>query len=401
MAAGSDKTCNDTPHLAIRGDCLDVLTSLCPLEPATVDVLLTDPPYNTGARRSYHDAYGSDWPTWIKARLAAASATLKDTGLAAVCIGPDELWRLKTVMDEVFGVRNHLTTITWVGRGSPASQFTSGGLDHILVYAKKRTALSGRQWREPHGPAAELVDLARTTWARSGTEAAERAVATWKKDHPDIPAGLGPYRHVDEHGRLWRAGPLDKPISAVAGQHYEIVHPATGQPCPTPANGWRMKAEQFELWDAEGRIAWPADHTTPPRRRIWLDESVGVPPSEVFHHERHLETRRLDRMLCGHRFDGPKDVGVLTRWLRMWTGPDSVVLDIFAGSGSTGEAVMALNASDGGHRRAILITNHESFDDVLVPRFVAVCDGVRPDGTPWDEMIPGARIEFVRAQTSP
>lgn len=359
-------------------------------------MICTDPPYNTGARRSYRDSYGGDWATWIKERLVAAKPLVKRTGIVAVFIGPAELIRLRLIMDEVFGPRNHLATITWVGRGSPAAQFTAGGLDHIVVHAVDRRALRDVRWREPHGPAGELVELAQRAWAREGTTAAERAVADWKKANPGIPAGLGPYRHVDDRGRLWRAGPLAKPAGSVPGLHYSIHHPDSGQSCPVPDNGWRMLPEQFAAWDLDGRIAWGPDHTTPPRRRIWLDESEGVPPPDVFHHERHLETRRLDNMLGAHVFDNPKDVSVLARWLRMWGPRDAVVLDMFAGSGSTGEAVMRLNSIDGGTRRAILVTNDESFETALVPRFRAVLDGRRPDGSPWPETIPGQRIEFDR-----
>ena len=400
VSAGTDNPHTTCPrHVAILGDCIDVLPQLahhsCDILDGPVDIVLIDPPYNTGAQRTYKDSYTA-WYPWLQTRIAAALPLLADTAVIGVFIGPDELVRLRTLLDALLGAGNHLATIVWAGRGSPAAQFTAGGVDYLVVYARKRSALRGVRWREPHGPADELVALAADVARRDGTEAAEKAVAAWKKAHPDIPTGLGPYRHVDEDGRLWRAGPLAKPAGKRRGQFYDIVHPVTGGVCPAPDNGWRMTPEQLSEWDQDGQIVWPPDHSRAPRRRIWLNNSGGIPPAEVFHTERHLETRRLDKMLCGHRFDNPKDVEVLARWIKMWAGPQAVVLDFFAGSGSTGEAVMALNAADGGTRQAVLVTNDEVYEDVLVPRFVAVCDGVRPDGSAWPGKIEGASISFVR-----
>jgi adenine-specific DNA-methyltransferase len=177
----------------------------------------------------------------------------------------------------------------------------------------------------------------------------------------------------------------------------------------------------MDTYVAEGRVLFGADETETPRRKLFLEEHGDQAPLPTFSQRRDVGTNHLEAILGEHRFTNPKDHRVLARWFSMMAGPDATILDFFAGSGTTGEAVMQLNAADGGNRRAILVTSNEvsavdqkvlseagyaAGDDewekrgvyqrVCAPRIETVVTGVREDGSKYsdgfDENVVFARV---------
>lgn len=145
---------------------------------------------------------------------------------------------------------------------------------------------------------------------------------------------------------------------------YDLLHPATGKPVNMHPNGWACEEPRMTELVSEGRIKFGPDETTRPTFKRYLDETSTQTVLPVFYMDRRAASKRLDSLLGKGVFPFPKDENVIARWINLVTqsNPDSLVLDFFAGSGTTGHAVMNLNAADGGNRRYILVQLDERVD---------------------------------------
>lgn len=382
---------DETHNLFIEGDSLDALKLLQESYLGKVDVIYVDPPYNSGADWVYEDDFAetaaeyllrsgqvdghgvrlvanteangrfhSDWLSMMYPRLRLARNLLSETGVLIAAIDDREHSGLKQLLDQVFGAQNFLANIVWQGRAKNDARFAGGGLDYMLVYGRDRNRLVAGdvRWKEPKSGYGLVVAAARDAWARSGNDAA-RATALlreWWKSKPDTEKGLQSYAEIDETGRAFLRGPLASPNPRVNLQ-YELLHPDTGRPVPMHANGWRYSRETMDQMLAEGRIVFGTNETTTPRRKMYLDEQEDQAIRSLLIQERASATGALIDLMGADVFDNPKDIGVLGKWINAVTQgkKDAVVLDFFGGSGSTGHAVMALNALDQGRRRFILV----------------------------------------------
>ncbi|MFJ3814426.1 site-specific DNA-methyltransferase [Streptomyces sp. NPDC090056] len=404
---GESVNWDTTRNLVIEGDNLEILRLLRRGYTNKVDVIYIDPPYNTGNDFVYDDkrttsqaehetaagqrddrgalqagegsARAQDrragaskhtaWLSMMYPRLLVAHHLLKETGVIIVAIDDTEHARLKLLMDRVFGAENFAANVVWQGSGRNDARFTSAGIDYMLIYAKSRSTLVQRdvRWTEKKEGGAEVTAAARKIWEESGHNpaAATEALQNWWKSAPrDIAKGLGGsrgYKEIDENGRVFARGDLSSP-NPRENLMYDLPHPATGLPTRRHVSGWRYSRETMAQKIAEGRILFGEDETVSPRYKRFLDELEDQPIRPVFERDRAAAGLQLRRLLESDAFEYPKDHTVLAKWISAVTESDSdaVVLDFFAGSGSTGHAVMDLNAADGGNRRYILVQLDES-----------------------------------------
>jgi len=187
---------------------------------------------------------------------------------------------------------------------------------------------------------------------------------------------------------------------------YNLLHPVTGLPCRRHPNGWVYSRETMDRMIAEGRIIFRESHEDFVSMKRPLEDTSGNVVMSVFDRQRTHAGRHLEEVLGEKRFPFPKDHEVLMRWIGLAAPKDAVVLDFFGGSGTTSEAVLRLNAADGGTRASILVTNNEVgskaakelrraghhpgeqaweargvFEQVTRPRISTVVTGKRPDGS--------------------
>ena len=389
-----------TRNIVIEGDNLEVLRLLRRGYTGKVDVIYIDPPYNTGndfiydddrsTPREEHEATvgyrdedgalqagtGSDlgqdrkarasrhtaWLSMMYPRLLIAQHLLKETGVIIVTIDDTEHARLKLLLDRVFGPENFAANVVWQGSGRGDARFTSAGIDYMLIYAKSKTALiqADARWTETKLGVAEVARAAAKAWEDSGHDpaAATTILQNWWKTAPqDIAKGLGGsrgYREIDENGRVFARDNLSSP-NLRENLMYDLPHPVTGLPVRMYPNGWRYSRETMDQKIAEGRIVFGDDESVSPRYKRFLDDDQPIRP--VFERDRAAAGLYLRRLLGSDVFEYPKDHTVLAKWIKSVSeaNSDAVVLDFFAGSGSTGHAVMDLNAADGGRRRYILV----------------------------------------------
>jgi adenine-specific DNA-methyltransferase len=358
-----------TQNLMIEGDNLEVLKLLQKSYAGKVKLIYIDPPYNTGKDFVYPDnfrdsignyleltgqveggakltantdasgRFHTDWLNMMFPRLKLARSLLRSDGVLFVSIGDHELNRLRTILDEVFGEENFVANLCWQKKQSPQNDAIniSDMHDHIVVYARqaKRDKNDTQGWQ-------------RNKIARGASQEA-------RYDNKDN----------DERGD-WTSGDLtcNKTSEERPNLYYGIPNPITRQEVlPSKTRVWAYERPVMERMLAEKRIWWGKDGTNMPRLKIFrCDVDDGVVPSTWWDREfagDNQDGRRELRALFPEAdvFDTPKPTQLLKRILEVATSPNGndLVLDFFAGSGTTGHSVYAANAADGGNRRFILV----------------------------------------------
>jgi len=421
----------DAPwHLVINGENFHVLQALRATHRGKVDLIYIDPPYNTGNDGwIYNDRYvdtndrakSSKWLSFMERRLLLARDLLKSTGVIVVAIGDDEHHRLRMLLDQVFGGDNFLSDVVWQCGRKNDSRYVSNGADYMLVYAKDESSLAANEvrWREEKEGVQEVLAQGVQAWTEAGgdEDAATAAMRAWfraqARDSPVQALSRNIWFLPD--GTL--CGDADtKSPSPRPNLQYELLHPVTGRPCRMDPNGWRYTRETMLRMISEGRIIFRDNEFV--RFKRPLQDSAGSVVQSVFDRQRTHAGRHLEAVLGDKRFPFPKDHEVLMRWIRLTAPCDALVLDFFGGSGTTTEAVMRLNAEDGGTRQSILVTNNEVgarqakllrrdghhpgdaewealgvFEHVTRPRISTVVSGERPDGSRYSDGL-AANVEM-------
>lgn len=414
-------------HALINAENYHALLALQFTHAGSIDTIYIDPPYNTGnddwiyADRHVNPEDGfrhSKWLSFMERRLDLARRLLKPTGVIIVAIGDDEHHRLRMLLDQVFGEQNFIANSAWQGNTKNDARFVGGGMDYMLIYAKDAAALVAAdvKWRVPKEGVDEVIEQGHLAWEASehdSVKASRLLAGWWAKNKARFDPGLGDNVKVDIDGTVIRISPLDWPGGG--GPRYDVIHPVTGQPVAIPKNGWRIvDPAKMQAEIGAGRVLFGPDHTSGIRRKTPLLEMTERSVSPSFQKDRRAAARYLEGVLGDKRFPFPKDHHVLMRWIGMVTPANGTVLDFFGGSGSTLEAVLRLNAVDGGRRQCILVTNNEVgskterdmrkrglrdgdaewesagvCEYVTKPRMRTILTGVRPDGSEYADLVSG------------
>jgi adenine-specific DNA-methyltransferase len=407
---------DSTRNIFIEGDNLEVLKLLQKSYHRQVKMIYIDPPYNTGKEFIYPDKYQENLSTYLKytgqtdaegfklspnaetsgryhtnwlnmmyPRLRLARNLLRDDGVIVVSIDDNESYNLRHLLNEIFGEENFIASLVWEKSRKNDAKFFSVGHEYALVYAKSQYVLREEnvKWREAKPGAAEIHAEYLKLRKVHGSDYAsvESALRQWYKDLPSGHASkkLSRYKNVDSNG-VWRDRDISWP--SPGGPKYPVLHPKTGKPCKVPPNGWRFSTpKSMQAQIDEGLVVFREDHNAPPFRKAYLtgmdsddieDQTAGlqVMPS-VLYKQAQVASKYIRRLFGRDVFDNPKDHEVLARWISYCTKPNDIVLDFFAGSGSTADAVLRLNAIDGGSRRCILVQLPEPIED---PEYKTIAD---------------------------
>ena len=328
-------------NLIIEGDNFDALRFLRMTHAGKVKCIYIDPPYNTGNRDFiYNDRFidkddvykHSKWLEFMYRRLVVAKELLAEDGVIFVSIDDNEVFNLGALMNRVLGEDNHVATCVWQKRYSRENRGAIGDAhEYLLIFAINPVLFKVR---------------------RNKISLTEKQISVYKNVNPI-------------HGR-WR----DIPMTAQGfrpNQMYEIVAPNGKKHKPPEGRCWSTVESQYLKLFKEGRIYFGKDGNGTPRIIRYLSEVEGVVPWTWWPHEEvgHTdEARKEIQDIFGTQtaFDTPKPVRLIERILRIATKPNDLVVDFFAGSGTTAHAVMKLNAEDGGNRRFILVSNTEVTD---------------------------------------
>lgn len=382
----------DAPnHIIIEGDNLEALTTLAYTHEGKIDVIYIDPPYNTGKKDFvYNDCYvdiedsyrHSKWLSFMSKRLRIAKKLLSDRGVIFISIDDNEQANLKLLCDdkELFGEKKFLgQLILKTATDNNPSQINIEH-EYMLCYCKNK--LYQGNWQRTSQAAKLLINKGKEL-IDSGRSISEiqKDLRKWIKSNKDLLPQVAHYNNIDNKGIYSSSSNSSNPHPG--GYTYDIIHPLTHLPCPKPANGWRWPESTFLSYDESGEIEWGVDHTTQPHVKKRIETSMEYLRTLIYEDNRGT-TKSLSDLFGGEkRFDNPKPQTVIGRIIDFPSYKDSVILDFFAGSGTTLHATMALNAEDGGKRQCILCTNNENgiCENVTYERNKRVINGyTKPNG---------------------
>ena len=367
------RSCNPTgadDNLIIHGDNLHTLKALLPRYANRIKCIYIDPPYNTGNEDwCYNDNVNSPlmqqwltenapvdnedlerhdkWMCMMWPRLHLLQELLADDGVIFISIDDNEQHHLRMLMDEIFGAENFLANIIWekIHSLKNDAKYFSDNHDFILVYAKDKLS-------------ANIALLPRT-------EKMDRA-----------------YKNPDNDPRGdWISGDLVANQER-AGGYYEVIGP-TGKSFNVPAGKhWAFSEENLKQLIADNRIWFGAKGDAFPRLKRFLSEvQQGRKANTIWQHQdvgHNQEAVREAKAILANReeqFTTPKPNRLLMQILRL-SDKDAIILDSFAGSGTTAHAVLALNKEDSGNRKFILIECEDYADTITAERVRRVIKGV-------------------------
>ncbi len=358
-------------NLVIHGDNLHALKALLPRYAGRVDLVFIDPPYNTGNEGwCYSDGVNSPimkewlstnpvdvddmlrhdkWLCMMWPRLVLLRELISEQGSIWITLDDNEVHHARDILDEIFGAENFVATCIWQKNYSPkgTAQFFSEDHDYLLVYAKDK-----RTWRPNLLERTEEMDA--------------------RYDNPDRDP-RGPWKASDLSARnFYSEGTY--PITAPSGRLIEG---------PPPGNYWRVKELKFKEMDAEGRIWWGEDGSNVPAIKRYLSEvKQGRTPQTLWFYDEvgHTQDAKKTLLEMGVLKDQestitPKPVALLERILELASEPDSLILDSFAGSGTTAHAVLKANSKDGGRRKFILVEGEDYADRLTAERVRRAIEG--------------------------
>ena len=339
-------------NVLIEGDNYHALSVLNYTHGGKIDVIYIDPPYNTGSGFRYNDhkiekddAYRhSKWLSFMNKRLKLAKRLLSNKGVIFISIDENEYSQLKLLSDEIFGHKNYVGSFVWrkkAGAGADSKLLFSQH-EYVLFYAKN-------------------IEY-QTAFFEPLTEKQK-----FEYKNPDN----------DPKG-LWAPTDLTAPSSDTdESRHYEITSP-TGKRWK---KRWSYTKKNMDELIKNNLVWFGKNGSTQPKRKRYLSDKLGLVPRSLIMFALTLDGKKDFENIFGkkntHKFNYPKPVSFIQHFLRIASQKNSIILDFFAGSGTTGQAVLNLNKEDSGNRQFILCTNNE--DDICVntcyPRLKKVIEG--------------------------
>ncbi len=340
----------------IEGDNLHALTALTFTHEGKIDVIYIDPPYNTGNKDfKYNDTFvdkedsyrHSKWLSFMNKRLRIAKRLLSEKGLIFISIDENEDSQLKLLCNEIFSESNFMGNIIWQSRTSISNDdFISNNHNHTFIYGKNKSIV------------------------RFDGEAI---------DHTE-------YVNPDNDIRgPWKLVPIDA-NKAGGDTIYAIKNPKTGKEYYPPNKRiWAYNYKTYQKLFDDGRIKFGMNDDSSPKKKLYLNERIekgdSKTPSSILLNAGTTKdgTNELIEILKIKKFDYPKPSSLIKRFLNYSTqySKNTIILDFFAGSGTTLHATMALNSEDGGCRQCIVITNNENniCEEVTYERNKLVIEG--------------------------
>ncbi len=364
----------NSQNLFFSGDNLEVLRHLQSAYVNKIDVIYIDPPYNTGQddfvypdNFEYSDhqletMFGLDddqlsrlksiqgksshsaWLTFMYPRLELAKHLLKRDGVIFISIDDNEASNLKEICDEIFGENNFLAQVVWERAYAPINlkKNFSPSHDYMLVYGRDTNII-------------ETNGIPRTN------------VADDRYQNPD-----------NDHRGIWQSDNLSVG-PAISENIYPITTPSGRVVEPPVGRSWRLSQKAFRERLVDNRIWFGSDGNGVPRIKRFKSElhKTGITPMTIWKYQdvghSQSATQDLQALMGGRKyFSYPKPVKLIQRAIQLYSDQDSTIMDFFAGSATTAEAVMQQNIEDGGHRKFIMVqlpekTYHMNKDGNKIP----------------------------------
>ncbi len=350
----------------IHGDNLEALKALLPQYEGKIKCIYIDPPYNTGNENWVYNDNVNDpkilkwlgqvvgkesedltrhdkWLCMMYPRLKLLHKLLSNDGVIFISIDDNEAFYLKLVCDEIFGKVNFIAPLIWQSRQSVDARNKTGiSNDHEYIYVYKKEDITVFKGVEK--------DLT-------------------KFSNPDND-NRGAWRSADLTGIATK---LQRP-----NLHYDLIDPKTGAIYSCPDKGWRYDQASMAKRIQEGRIIFPKNQKGRPRNKIFMNEmesSNKAFSSVITEMNTGDGSKELKQIFGANEFTFPKPSCLVSFLIDQITKTDSIILDSFAGSGTTAHAVLNLNKQDGGNRKFILIEMEDYAENITAERVKRVING--------------------------
>ena len=377
----------DAPnHILIEGDNLEALTTLAYTHEGKIDVIYIDPPYNTGNKDFvYNDKFvdkedsyrHSKWLSFMSKRLRIAKQLLSDKGMIFISIDDNEQAQLKLLCNDLFGEKNFVVDLVWSnqeGGGSSDSKLFRIKHEHIIVFAKNISLLDVKgveiSNEERYKEEDEYKQIRGKYYLQKlGMGSIQYSTSL---DYPIIaPDGSEIYPRDNNNGRkaCWRWSKEKLKWGIENG--FVIIKKSK--------NIWTVYTKQYLNCDNNGEIINRS------QRPLGVIDKYSSTQAAKF-----LEAIRLSKL-----FNYSKPIDLIKYLIDRFVDINPIILDFFAGSGTTLHATMQLNSEDGGHRKCILVTNNENniCEEVTYERNKRVINGYT---TPKGEEVPGLKGNTLR-----
>lgn len=355
-------------HKLIIGDNYEALQNLLIEYENRIDVIYIDPPYGKDsmgefAKTNYQNAISRDnLLSMLYPRLKLAKWLLSDNGVIFCSIDDKNQAYVKCLFDEIFEERNYAGTVIWQSATDNNPSQISTEHEYIICFC--RNLKSQGKWFAESKKALLIQETYLELKKKYSDEAQiERELRKWIKSNKKDLKGVEHYNNVDKKGVY--SNSTNSSNTKPGGYTFDIIHPKTKKPCVKPAFGWRWKKETFLEYDKNGDIEWGKDEKTQPhvKKRI---ETVVEQFKSVYYEDGRGATKILDSIFGNKKiFDNPKPIKLINKLLSYTTNADSIILDFFAGSGSTGHAVLDLNETNGFNHQFILCQLNEDLNKAL------------------------------------
>lgn len=323
-------------NFLLEGDNLHSLKLLEKTHKGKIDLIYIDPPYNRGKGDFiYDDNYivtddtfkHSKWLSFMEKRLKIARNLLKETGLIFISIDDNEVSQLKMLCDEIFSEVNFVNKFVWQRNSSVKTEIDkfTVNTEYVLLYTKSRNFKLNAAFKP-------LADTSIKMFNKNDGDGRGK-YSTVSLQKPRDPGPETTYDYVDNTGKVWKC----------------------------PPKGWRMTCEKLKALENDGRLYFKG--IRPREKKYWNErEDEGKRIDTLWNDiaENTTGSKELEKVLGKkNMFDNPKPTELIERCL-MIGDKNACILDFFAGSGTTGQAVMQLNKKDDGNRNYILCTNNEN-----------------------------------------
>lgn len=386
-----------TGNLYIEGDNLEVLKLLQESYLGKVKMIYIDPPYNTGDDRIYADdfmrsqaeeneqmglfdnegnrlfkntdtngRFHSDWNSMIYSRLLLSRNLLTPDGVIFVSIDENEVGNLKSICDEIFGVKNFIAELIWAAGRKNDSKYISVSHEYILCYFRDIQYIRNHNilWREKKQGLDDIYAEYNRLISKykDNCVLVEQQLKSWYKSLPDGHPSKdhSHYCRVDSNGIFF---PDNISWPGGGGPKYQVLHPTTHKPVRIPSRGWLTNETTMKEWIAQGRVEFGNDENSVPTLKSYLKDREYSVPYSVFYKDGRAASKRLAELMGDKVFENPKDEEIIQRIIQFCgTNDGDIVMDFFSGSATTAHAMFLANAEQGKHRKFILVQIQEPID---------------------------------------
>jgi adenine-specific DNA-methyltransferase len=355
-------------NIIIEGDNYHALYILNYTHKNKIDVIYIDPPYNTGKLNEWkyndrfvdiNDTYRhSKWISFMYKRLKLAKKLLNEKGVIFISIDDNEVAQLKLLCDKIFGEYNFLgKVIVQTATDNNPSQIATEH-EYLVAYALKKE--NQKEWESLSIGSKMILDEYEKLKNKysSNLKEIQNGITMFVKNNRKVlnKFKVSHYKFVDNKGIYYKG---DVSNTKPGGYDFPVIHPKTNKICKTPPNGYRFPFESMQELILNNDIEFGKNEKTiiTVKRRL---ENVKQRLRSIYYEDGRAATKELNDMFGFKVFNNPKSKIFINHLMSFIKNKNAIILDFFAGSGTTGHSVLELNKQDGGNRQFILCTNNEN-----------------------------------------